>query len=826
MITLNKIQLLVSEDDVSNYNTIKSGLDRLRVLVEQSELWIYKKKDNFKDNTTNESSSVSMNTAYKADVAMSDDDYNLIKDKYLFKKSKVERSHSMESSDELSDEDRCIMNKLEFGPDLETDAILKYKELYRILSTLIKLCVVDEQLPSGQVIKKPKKKDQRLLKNMGVHNIVLDLTKISYEKKDDRRMRIIMRKAHEFLQSFCFQNHLNQVLLHDKIDLTNYPANEWEATTITSIFKDNNSLCNEINERLIQNCIHEIENQNSLDESKVPYLEFLQTICLVEETEIRKNQDMIIDELTNSEILSYWSDKMNTDELCGLMQSEFDQYREISIKNSSLLFHINLVKLLINCTVGKNTFTEIKCHAILPFEDIEKVTTNKYCLIEIKDIYMKFLYHCHIDTENETKEIFTQPYIWSLFENFVEDINFYLLNYNSQENSLKYSLRTLESYINENIIQIVIGFFSHSQFNYIPSPHTKSTVFKNLYSKLSQLYRCEWLQREKKIEILYAINVMQEKATFMNVSDITSVSTMERDGKLSKSHQVTKTFRQRKMSLSVGLFDPSNLNLNENRLKCLNSKLPPGIVSHNDLTPKLLLSHISSKFKSNSSDDLKHDSRLVNEVFQSTLNKLECEFDSKMQAEILVLIDVLTNPSCIFPLSVAFSDKSFDKSFISKLINHTKYLLKNQLKSDDMCINLIQIFRQMVYYNYYPIIDKTTEELRRNLLDKYLERKESINVKSDHEPSERRTSLDSLRYGLLNSAGSNESAKNQEKKSDECDEMSRYRVQCELNDLGASDLVIDLFTSEISNKLFKESVLLAIALLEGGNNQVQVSLTN
>ena len=53
-------------------------------------------------------------------------------------------------------------------------------------------------------------------------------------------------------------------------------------------------------------------------------------------------------------------------------------------------------------------------------------------------------------------------------------------------------------------------------------------------------------------------------------------------------------------------------------------------------------------------------------------------------------------------------------------------------------------------------------------------------------------------------------------------DQKRYKIQCELSAQGASDLVVDLFMSEISNKVFKENVLLAIALLEGGNTQVQV----
>ncbi len=55
-------------------------------------------------------------------------------------------------------------------------------------------------------------------------------------------------------------------------------------------------------------------------------------------------------------------------------------------------------------------------------------------------------------------------------------------------------------------------------------------------------------------------------------------------------------------------------------------------------------------------------------------------------------------------------------------------------------------------------------------------------------------------------------------------DLKRYQIQCELNNQGASDLVVDLFMSDISNKVFKENVLLAIALLEGGNSQVQKTM--
>lgn len=55
-------------------------------------------------------------------------------------------------------------------------------------------------------------------------------------------------------------------------------------------------------------------------------------------------------------------------------------------------------------------------------------------------------------------------------------------------------------------------------------------------------------------------------------------------------------------------------------------------------------------------------------------------------------------------------------------------------------------------------------------------------------------------------------------------DLRRLEIQCELNNQGASDLIVDLFMSDISNKVFKENVLLAIAMLEGGNDQVQKTI--
>ena len=64
--------------------------------------------------------------------------------------------------------------------------------------------------------------------------------------------------------------------------------------------------------------------------------------------------------------------------------------------------------------------------------------------------------------------------------------------------------------------------------------------------------------------------------------------------------------------------------------------------------------------------DTKHDTRVVNEAFQDVVLLLEEGLSSKMQAEMLVLVDVLHKPAAIFQAKSSFRIKAEDKRFIEK----------------------------------------------------------------------------------------------------------------------------------------------------------------
>ncbi|GAA6081117.1 inositol 1,4,5-trisphosphate receptor type 1, partial [Tachysurus ichikawai] len=99
-------------------------------------------------------------------------------------------------------------------PKVESSSSSNYRLVKEILLRLSKLCVME--CLSGR---KNKKQQQRLLRNMGAHSVVLELLQIPYEKGEDVWMQEIMTLAHQFLQNFCAGNQQNQALLHKHINL-------------------------------------------------------------------------------------------------------------------------------------------------------------------------------------------------------------------------------------------------------------------------------------------------------------------------------------------------------------------------------------------------------------------------------------------------------------------------------------------------------------------------------------------------------------------------------------------------------------------------------
>uniref|UniRef100_A0A4W6EAG0 Inositol 1,4,5-trisphosphate receptor n=1 Tax=Lates calcarifer TaxID=8187 RepID=A0A4W6EAG0_LATCA len=676
-----QVQLLVSEQDVENYKQIKADLDQLRLTVEKSELWVEKSG------------------------VYSGEDLGVRQGK----------EQNIEDGD----------NK----PQIDSNKANNYIIVKEILLRLSKLC-----FPS----KKSRVQQQRLLKNMGAHTVVLDLLQIPYETSDEK-MNEIMTLAHTFLQNFCRGNPQNQVLLHKHLNLFLTPG-LLEAETMRHIFMNNYQLCNEISDRVVHHFVHCIETHGR----HVQYLKFLQTIVKADGKYVKKCQDKVMTELVNGgeDVLVFYNDRSSFSVLLQMMGSE----RERTDEDGALAYHNTLVELLAACTEGKNVYTELKCNSLLPLDDIVKVVTDVNCIPEVKTAYVNFVNHCYVDTEVEMKEIYTSSHIWKLFDNFLVDMSS-VCNTTTDRNHADLAL---EKYVTETVMAIVKGFFS-SPFSVNHSNlQTNQSVFIKLLQSSFRIYNCTWINSAQKANIESCIKTLADVA------------------------------KARAIAIPVDL---------DSQVNTLSLKV------HSNMVQRAAKDwRISARTRPRKEPLGGPDYKNIIEKLQGVVSCLEEQFSPKVQAEFSVLVDVLHSPELLFPEAARLRCES--GAFMSKLIKHTKKLMD---KEEKLCIKILQTLREML--DKKECFQESGNELRKILLTRYFGNQKLLS-KSEL------GSGNSSSGGFVkpSSGGSN-----------------MVEIQCLLDNVGASELVIDLIVNTKNDRVFEESILLGIALLQGGNTQIQNS---
>uniref|UniRef100_A0A671LFF0 Inositol 1,4,5-trisphosphate receptor n=1 Tax=Sinocyclocheilus anshuiensis TaxID=1608454 RepID=A0A671LFF0_9TELE len=682
-----QVQLLVSEEDVENYKKIKASLDQLRLTVEKSELWVEKN-----GGYGNEDNAENQNKEQNLEVCT-----------YWQEK----HCKHIEAG---------ILSPVQDGsskPQIDSNKANNYKTVKEILLSLSKLCSPGKKIRVQQ---------QRLLKNMGAHTVVLDLLQIPYEKGDEK-MDEIMILAHTFLQYFCRDNPQNQALLHKHLNLFLTPG-RLEAKTMCYIFRNNYHLCNEISDRVVHHFVHCIETHGR----HVQYLRFLQTIVKADGKYGKECQCKVMNELVNGgeDVLVFYNDRASFPVLQNMMSSKRDE-------NDALAYHITLVELLAACTEGKNVDTELKCNSLLPLDDIVNVVTYEGCIPEVKISYVNFVNHCYVDTEVEMKEIYTSNHIWKLFDNFLVDMT---------RVNRKHADTCLEKYVTDTIMAIV----KVDSEIFISLRQAHQTTFIKLLQSACRLYNCTWLNSLQKTNIEGCIKTLADVA------------------------------KSRAIPVPVDL---------DGQVNTLSLKTHTIMVQRAVKDWKL-----STRGRPRKEPFGAHDYRII-EKLQGVVVYLEEQFSPQVQAEFSVLVDVLQSPEMLFPESARL--RSEDGAFMSKLIKHTKKLME---KEEKLCIKILQTLREML--DRKEIFEEKGNSLRKSLLTHYF--------------GNQRPHVKALEYSSGNSSSSGGT--------------SITDIQCALDNVGVSELVIDLIVSTKNDRIFEESILLGIALLRGGNTQIQNSFYN
>nr|XP_026691346.1 inositol 1,4,5-trisphosphate receptor type 1 isoform X3 [Ciona intestinalis] len=785
------VQLLVTKDEHENYTEIKRNLDQLRLLVEKSELWVWKGKasnpashENPRENSTG---SITETITPIGDIC-------ILPPRILRNRSNL-RKNSFPSRDESVDFGNNPANPNR--PSIKSSSFKNYKTIKEILVKLASLCVDESN-------KKPRKEQQRLLRNMGAHGAVLDLLRISYERGTDIQMQSVMSQAHKFLQLFCKGNPQNQALLHKNLNLFMTPG-LLEAQTMQAIFQDNVTLCKEVTHSVIQHFVHCIESHGR----RTQYLRFLQAIIKAEgKVHIRRCQDMVMAELVNTpageEVLLFYNDRASFTTFIKLMeeharncflQSKLDNPQPSfqEDEQSPLPYHIELVQLLAYCTEGKNVYTEIKCHSLLPLDDIVQVVTHESCIPEVKNAYVNFLNHCYVDTEVEMKEIYSSNHIWRLFDDFMEDMERVKSKPVDEDQN-----RKLQEYLATTVMDIITMFFNSPFSDATTLIQTRQTTYIQLLRAIVMLYQSPYLLPHYKPKLEETIKKMGEVAKKCSVAipqDVQNLILLQSSLKM--------LAKDRKMAIPGHLENEVTSALNR-----------PNVMEVIQRFRSLRTSTLTRRDTEPSNNQSYRD---IIECLQDSVAVLETQLRPLVQAELSVLVDILHRPELLFPVDTDARKQCEGGGFISKLIKHTEKLLED--REEKLCVKVLQTLREMMTVHISFSKEQDTqirgisaednrrgEALRQILLSRYygsnyhhlrdLAQRDTTSPRSSSTSIFRRT------------------------------ELSLEEVQCHLKKEGATDLVINLIIGNYSEKIFHESVLLGIALLEGGNNDNQNAIAS
>ncbi|CAB4057996.1 ITPR1 [Lepeophtheirus salmonis] len=483
-----QVQLLVSDSDVKSYKQIKDDLDGLRLLVEKSELWVFK----IKSPDSQPPTSTAKDSINNIDDDETHDHISLRQENSIGSSSQAIASLNGPSNGDgevgggqILQFHRKNKQKLSLpigiGPSIDLTQSNNYKTIQEILIRMNRLCI---QTGFQYISIKPRKHEQRLLRNMGVHSVVLDLLQISYEKKEDTMMNELMKLAHEFLQNFCLGNQQNQTLLHKHLELFLTP-DLLEARTMCAIFQDNAVLCHDVNEKVVQHFVHCIESHG-------------------------RCQDMVMQEMVNAgeDVLVFYNDKASFNHFVDMMRLERNRMDD----SSPLRYHIELVRFA----------------CLLYYGDT---------IPEVKDAYVDFLTHCYIDTEVEMKEIYTSNHMWQLFEKS------FLLDMGVVSNSThdrKHADTALEHYVTNTLMDIIITTFFKSPFSdqsttvqthlmeakeywsdkpFFTSPKkdtdhyaTRQPIFVQLLGAAFRVSQCSWLTVDQRVNVENCIRTLSEVA--------------------------------------------------------------------------------------------------------------------------------------------------------------------------------------------------------------------------------------------------------------------------------------------------------------------------
>jgi hypothetical protein len=316
---------------------------------------------------------------------------------------------------------------------LQSEADQRVNKIVRdILKDLLDYCRVrctvlqfDQEFEPDVVI-------QDLLRNLGFYDIAFKILRLLDEIDEElnpiqaTNNKEIIALCNELLYWFALDNPPNQSLLFAELEffLETIEFDIGSHRVITAIFRNNESLMKSCPRGYIEQFAEKICHLGQ--EYGYPYLTFMSAITNAGEKNVLENQYEIVKQLIAPARLHQLSsfccpitDSLYQEKV-QLMAPFLSSPNDIAIEDlpPRLAYHLEFLRILSGCTVGRNNITtvEAKVQSVFAFADIIDAILDKRSLQIVNIQLGATLYNCMLDVEINIPGMAQSARMWNLIE--------------------------------------------------------------------------------------------------------------------------------------------------------------------------------------------------------------------------------------------------------------------------------------------------------------------------------------------------------------------------------------------------------------------------
>ncbi|XP_021948195.1 inositol 1,4,5-trisphosphate receptor [Folsomia candida] len=552
--------------------------------------------------------------------------------------------------------------------------LLEYREkIIKVLRQMTRLCVnlTSDGTVSGH------RQNQYLLRESRVDEVIVEAMKLLQDSKEDLHIQQLSEFS-QFFQAYCMANGENQMIMSNHINSfiqleeTNKTPMPWvgEAAAIQSVYEDNISLCAGVPDGLIQHLVQRaFQKQTGRYDFASAYLIALQTVVCPKQCIVRKNQETVVYQLAifHEELVNYLGFGPNCANANGASSNFFPSDVE------KFKFHIEIVKLLTYCTIGKNVYTESQCQNLLPLDRIVTVLCSVEYPIDVKEAYVMFLLHAFLVTEVDVRSVYSSNRMWTIFEKhfLVELVN--LCNASLGEAEADYKC---QSYVNDGLIVIVKIFFERILTHTPGVIKGHKELFIHLLKAIYRLTQTKWIHPTKLYSAQKCLSIMYKAASSQLIY---LPSYLIEEIEKNSSRFISEVSRRAKW-----------------------------------------ISMIESPKAKCSSDMPSTTSNRITQEIQHLVRKVKPDIEEMASAETTTLTDILCQAETIFPPSTLAYTLCQDGKLIAKFVLHAEKLADEG--ESELCVNILEILQDILERK--EISTERAHRVHDRLLEKHLRRNE------------------------------------------------------------------------------------------------------